>query len=137
MTTKNAKQGPQVNVGVNFDEGRGYGSMGAGLHRNFIAEGDKLLVGATIAALYHNPNDSGADGKRRTCEVSRAMVQLALYASGCAVTLDRKQFRALERRVRRYASEMDCSHFEHTNNLTMARWVLKHAVARAKAEKVI
>lgn len=136
MTTQK-NNGPQINAGVNFDEGRGYGSMGAGLHRNFFASDNKLLVGATIAALYHNPNDSGADGTRRTCEVSRAMVQLALYASGSAVTLDRKQFRPLERRVRRYASEMDCAHFEHTNNLTMARWVLKHAVARAKAEKVI
>ena len=134
MTTQK-NRGPQNNAGVNFDEGRGYGSMGAGLHRDFLTF-DKLQVGATIAALYFNPED-GEDGPRRSNCASRAMVSLALYASGSMVTLNRQQFRGLERRVRRYASEMAAPMYENANNLGFARWVLKHAVKRAKTEKVI
>jgi|AGTN01.2.fsa_nt_gi hypothetical protein len=135
MTANNTKE-PQINVAVDFTKGRAYGPMGVGLHRNFLTF-DRLLVGATIAALYHNPEDDGEGGPRLTNTASRAMVQLALYASGCAATLDRQQFRGLERRVRRYASEMASHHFESWNNLSFARWVLKHAVKRAKTEKVI
>lgn len=134
--TQSTRKDPQVNAAVDFTKGRGYGPMGVELHRSFLAK-DKLLVGATIAALYANPEDDGDGEKRLTNKASRAMVSLALYASGCAVTLDRQQFRRLERRVRRYASEMSSHHFEGWNNLSFAKWVIKHAGNRAKAEKVI
>lgn len=125
---------PQVNVGVDFSQSRGFGSMGVGLPTNFLTF-DRRDVCGTIAALYNNPEDE--DGKRRTTTLSRAMVQLALFAGGFNVTLDTQQFRKLERRVRRYASIMEAPQYDGSNNLGFARYVLKHAADRAKTEKTI
>lgn len=130
MTTKH----PQVNVGVDFETGRGFGPMGVGLPKNFMTF-DRQMVCGTIAALYNNPLDE--DGARRSNSMSRAMTQLALYAGGFAVTLTKQQYRQLERAVRRYALVMQAPQYEGSNNLPFARYVLKHACHRAKDEKVI
>ncbi|MDZ4836306.1 MAG: hypothetical protein SGJ27_21205 [Candidatus Melainabacteria bacterium] len=128
------KKIPQINVAVNFEEGRGFGPMGAGLPTNFLTF-DRGYVCGTIAALYHNPSDD--DGTRRTNTSSRALTQLAMYAGGFGVTLDTRQFRKLERKVREYAGIMEAPQYATTNNLAFARYVLRHAAARAKVEKVI
>ncbi len=125
---------PQVNVGVDFEQSRGFGPMGSALPKNFLTF-DRMNVCGTIAALYNNPND--ADGARRTTKESRAVTQLALYAGGFMVSLTKAQFRRLERVVRNYASIMEAPNYEGTNNLSFARYVLRHAENRAKAEKVI
>jgi hypothetical protein len=131
MATKN---GPQVNVAVDFSTSRGFGPMGVGLPTNFLTF-DRQMVCGTIAALYHNPIDD--DGERRTTKHSRAMTQLALYAGGFSVTLTKQQFRQLERAVRGYASAMEAPTYITTNNLGFARYVLRHAANRAKVEKLI
>lgn len=130
MTQKN----PQINVAVNFEDGRGFGPMGQGLPTNFLTF-DRAYVCGTIAALYNNPVDD--DGKRRTNKSSRAMTQLALYAGGFGVTLNTQQFRKLERKVTEYAGIMAAEMYSGTNNQGFARYVLRHAAKRAKAEKVI
>jgi hypothetical protein len=128
MATKN---GPQVAVAVDFNEGRGFGRMGEGLPSNFLTF-DRMMVCGTIAALYNNPFDE--DGERRTNKQSRAMTQLALYAGGFAVKLNKQQFRRLERTVRTYASVMEAPQYEGANNLGFAKYVLRHAANRAKTE---
>jgi len=130
MTSPN----PQVNVGVDFETSRGFSPMGAGLPTNFLTF-DKKQVCGTIAGLYSNPEDE--DGARRTNTLSRAVVSLALYAGGFAVTLNTQQYRKLERKVRRYAEIMGAAEYRDTNNLGFARYVLRHAAGRAKTERVI
>lgn len=133
MTQTQKKQNPQVNVAVDFEQGRGFGPMGVGLPTTFLTF-DRAYVCGTIAALYMNPNDE--DGKRRTNKFSRAVAQLALYAGGFGVTLNTQQFRKLERKVGEYLDLMNAQ-FPNTNNPGYARYVLRHAVKRAKTESVI
>lgn len=137
---------PQVNTSVNFDNGRGFGTMTAGLPRDFL-QGEPLHVCATIAALFLHPEPvqhkhQALDGtcdrsKVRVTLDSQAVGYLALYGGGVAVTLTTKQFRKLERRVRHYMSLMRSHHFEHTGNLEVAIYVLDRAIKRARAEMVI
>lgn len=128
------------NVGCDFETGRGFAPIGVGLPRNFLSL-EKTTVCLSIAALYSNPCDGDLDGnsvagKRTTSEYSRAMAYLAMYAGNSYVTLTTRQFRKLERRVRKYASFMR-SDDKYAQNLAFANYVLRHAVKRAKAEKVI
>lgn len=137
---------PQINATVDFAKGRGFGTMTLGLPRNFLT-GDPLHVCATIAALFLHPEPvqhqhQSLDGtcdrsKVRVTLDSQAVGYLALYAGGVAVTLDKKQFRKLERRVRHYMSLMRAPHFEHTGNLEVATFVLDRAITRARTEMVI
>jgi hypothetical protein len=120
----------QINVAVDFTQGRGFGNMGLGLPSNFLT-GEPTKVCATIAALYMNPDAT------KTNKYSQAMTFLALYASGAHVCLDKQQFRQLERVVREYQSIMRASQYEHTMNASFAGYVLKRAVKRAKQHKTI
>ncbi|MBZ0188945.1 MAG: hypothetical protein K8F91_22060 [Candidatus Obscuribacterales bacterium] len=129
------KSNANTSVQVDFEQGRGFGRMGLGLPQDFLDSNNPLVVASTIAALYTNPEDE--DGARRTNKYSRAMVSLALYAGGCPVSLTKQQYRKLERRVRDYASIMDCHEYEGSNNLSFARYVLRNAKRRAKNESVI
>ena len=124
----------QRQVSLDFTTGRGFGPMGAELPANFLTFNAQMVCG-TIAAVYNQPFDE--DDARRSNTWSRAMVQLALYAGGFMATVDKQQFRQLERRVRRYAGLMEAPNFEGMNNLPFARYVLRHAEIRAKAEEVI
>lgn len=134
------------NTSVDFDNGRGFGSMMAGLPRNFL-DGEPLHVCATIAAIYLHPEPvqykhQALDGtcdrsKVRVTLDSQAVGYLALYAGGVAVRLSTKQFRKLERRVRHYMSLMRAPHFEHTGNLEIATYVLDRALRRARTDEVI
>lgn len=128
-----AKKNP-INVGVDFETGRGFSNMGANLPANFLTF-DRAYVCGTLAALYNNPIDE--DGQRRSNKFSRALTQLALYAGGFGVVLDKQQFRRLERYVREYAGLMQAPHFETWNNLGFARYVLRHAAIRAREDQVI
>src|SRR5438094_10103078 len=92
----------QINVGVDFAKGRGYGEVGLGLPDNFLKV-EKAQVCATIAMLYLHPNVENEEGAKAN-KLAQAMSMLALYAGGSAVTLDKQQFRLLERRVRTYPS---------------------------------
>ena len=131
----NANKKSPVAVEVDFDTGRGFApNIGAALPKNFLTF-ERGYVCGTIAGLYNNPNDE--DGSRRTNKSSRAMVQLALYAGGFGVGLTKSQFRQLERNVRRYAGVMEAAEYAETNNLAFARYVLRHAANRAKADGVI
>lgn len=123
-----------ADVSVDFTQGRGFGRMGEGLPADFLDTREPLVVTSTIAALYANPEDE--DG-RLTNKYSRAMVSLALFAGGCPVTLTKQQYRKLERRVRDYASFMDCEQYEGAYNLSFARYVLRHARRRAQGDGVI
>ena len=107
----------QINVGVDFEKGRGYGEVGLGLPDNFL-KGEKSHVCGTIAMLFLHPNvdDEGA----RANKLAQAMSMLSLYAGGFAVTLTKQQFRLLERRVGTYASYMRAPHFDGTFNGPMS-----------------
>src|SRR5207248_2018514 len=102
--------------------------------------GEKAQVCATIAMLYLHPNVGGEESETergKANKLAQAVSMLALYAGGSAVTLEKQQFRLLERRVRTYASYMRAPHYDGTFNGPFAEYVLRHAVKRAKAEKVI
>ncbi|HEY9714356.1 MAG TPA: hypothetical protein V6C72_12875 [Chroococcales cyanobacterium] len=130
MTSQSVLRSNQVSVPVDFDLGRGYGSMGSGLPADFLkSEPQQVLV--TIAALFATPMVEHAN------VLSQAVSYLALFASGARVILTKQQFRKLERRVRQYASIMRAEQFAGTQNEAFANYVLKHAVKRAKAESII
>jgi len=130
----NGKKKIQVNVGVEFTQGRGFGRIGEGLCKGFltgnpeIVSGDKMHCAATIAALYNNPV------VEHTNKYSRAIVTLALYASGVPVTFGKSEFRKLERTVREYQSIMRAPMYDGANNAEFAGYVLKKAVKRASSE---
>jgi hypothetical protein len=121
----------QTTAPVDFEKGRGYGEMGVGLQDNFLSVGNNEQICSTIAMLYLHPN---VEGTARANQLSQAMSMLALYAGGAAVQLNKQQFRLLERRVRTYASYMRAPQFDGTFNLAFAKYVLKHAVKRAKKD---
>lgn len=126
MTTQ-----PQVNISTDFNETPGWMPMGVGLASNFL-DGEPAHVLATIAMLCMQPTPKLVEPH------PQAIATLALYASGCAVTLTTKQFRKLERTVEKYLDYVgDENRFMNTKNWDYVNFVRDHAVARAKREMLI
>lgn len=101
-----------------------------GLDPDFLTQ-NRLLVCATIAIMYSNPGEGASNA------VSASVAVMALYAGGAQVKLNTQQFRALERRVKRYIVMMRERFGQQSMNFAMARFVLNHGVERAKAENII
>lgn len=113
---------------IDLTTGRGFGSMLGGLPEDFLA-GTPSEVLSTIAMRYWHPIASRAN------KWSSAVFELALYATGVEdLQLDKQTFRRLERVVRDYKSRM--TNFNE-GNANVARYVLKHAVKRAKGDNLI
>ena len=126
MTTQ-----PQINIATDFTETPGWMPMGEGLASNFL-EGEPTHVLATIAMLCMQPNPKQVEPH------PQAIATLALYATGCAVTLTTQQFRKLERTVNQYLDHVgDENRFMGTKNWDYVNYVRDHAVARAKREQLI
>lgn len=116
---------------VDFDCGRGYGSMDSGLSAGFDASAprqDKLL---SFAAMFAHINPG------RTNSASQAVVYLALYALGSRVSLSKQQFRSLERRVKTYLSTMKAERLRDLPNGSRAHYVLVQALRRARKNGLV
>lgn len=122
---------PQINITTDWDGTPGWEAMGVGLADTFL-EGEPTMVLTTIAMLCMQPRPKGVEPH------PQALATLALYASGCAVTLSTQQFRKLERTVLQYMDVVGGEdRFINTKNWDYASYVRDRAVERAKREKVI
>lgn len=121
---------PQINIAADFDGLPGFDPMGVGLPANFL-EGEPTHVCATIAMMALQPH------AERVQSQPQALVALALYAAGVAVTLTTRQFRRIEKRVLRYMDTVGDVRYHGTRNWDFADFVRQRAVERAKREKLI
>lgn len=123
---------PQINITTDWDETPGWMPMGVGLPDNFL-EGEPATVLSTIAMLCMQPRPKQVEPH------PQALATLALYASGCAVTLSTQQFRKLERTVLQYMDVVggEDARFINTKNWDYASYVRDRAVERAKRERII
>ncbi len=121
---------PQINIGADFDGQPGFDPMGVGLPSDFL-EGEPTHVCASIAMMVVQPH------AERVQPQPQALVTLALYAAGAAVTLTTRQFRGIERRVLRYMDVVGDIKYHGTRNWEFAHYVQQRAVERAKREKLI
>ena len=113
---------------VDFENGRGFGPMAAGLTTDFL-QGNKKAVLTTIAFLFTHPNPL------RVNTYCQAITMLALFASGALVSLTKQQFRRLERTVKDYESYM--RGLAQPLNESLAAYVRKQSVRRAKTVGII
>lgn len=119
---------PQINITTDWEGTPGWEPMGVGLPDSFL-EGEPSHVLATIAMLCMQPRPKEVEPH------PQALATLALYASGCAVTLSTRQFRQLERTVLQYMDVV--GRFVRTRNWDFASYVRNKAVERAQREKII
>ena len=98
---------PQINITTDWDETPGWMPMGVGLPDNFL-EGEPATVLSTIAMLCMQPRPKQVEPH------PQALATLALYASGCTVTLSTQQFRKLERTVLQYMDVVGGEDVIHT-----------------------
>jgi hypothetical protein len=121
---------PQINIATDFDGQPGFDPMGVGLPSDFL-QGEPTHVCATIAMMALQAH------AERVQRQPQALVTLALYAAGVAVTLTTRQFRGIERRVLRYMDVVGDVQYHGTQNWNFAHYVHERAVERAKREKLI
>lgn len=118
----------ELSGSLDLSTGRGFGNMSEGLPENFL-DGNVADVCGTIAVRYWHPFVALSN------KWSVAVSELAFYATGAEpCKLTKPAFRRLERVVRDYKSRM--TNF-NDGNANLARFVLKHAVKRAKSENLI
>ncbi|MBK9141626.1 MAG: hypothetical protein IPM23_03955 [Candidatus Melainabacteria bacterium] len=121
----------QINITTDWEGTPGWEPMGVGLPDSFL-EGEPSHVLATIAMLCMQPRPKEVEPH------PQALATLALYASGCAVTLSTRQFRRLERAVLQYMDVVGGEdRFIGTRNWDFASYVRNKAVERAQREKII
>lgn len=88
-----------VRLSVDFERGRGFGSMATGLPADYLS-GGRVTVLSTIAALYLHPDPARANAS------SQAVAMLALYGAGARVRLTPEQFLQLDSVAEEYESIM-------------------------------
>lgn len=123
---------PQVNTTTDWNEKTpGWEPMGVDLPDDFI-NGETTFVLTTIAMLCMQPTPKLVEPH------PQCIATLAIYAAGCAVVLDKQQFRKLERTLvmyLEYVAKED--RFADTNNWAYVNYVREKAVERAKRDELI
>lgn len=121
----------QINIETDFDATPGWVPMGVGLPADFL-EGDPVQILTTVAMLCMQPTINDATPH------PQAIATLALFATGCNVTLSTKQFRRLERTVVQYLGALKSDkRFVGTRNHEFVSYVRDRAVERAQNEMII
>ena len=115
---------------LDFDMGRGFGPLGAGLPADFLSVTDPVTALTTIAAVFSHPDPT------RVNTYTQAVAMLALYGAGARVTLTGAQYGELDEVVEQYESIMKAPKHGHPGNEAMAHFVRLHAAKRANLENL-
>jgi len=106
---------------VDFNSGRGFGLMGAGLDDNFLTANDHWTALPTIAFLYTHPDPT------RVNSHGQAIATLALYGASAAVFLTPEQYSELDGQVKEYEAIMRAPGHGHPRNEEFAAFVRAQA----------
>jgi len=110
-------------VSIDFEKGRGFGSMGIGLPEDYLS-GDRVTVLSTVAAIFLHPDPALAN------EFSQAVAMLALYGAGAAVKLSAEQYMQLETVAEEYQAIMRAPDHGNKSNENLADCVRRYAEQR-------
>lgn len=115
---------------IALSRGLGFSRIEGDAEQFFAGSAQDVL--ATIAVTYWHP------AVERMNAYVTAVNRLALYAAGCdGVEPSKQEFRRLERKLKEYAGILLADEFDGALNHRIVRFVLRHAVARAKGEGLI
>ncbi len=114
---------------LDFTQPPGFSEF-TGMDADFLTQ-SRPLVCDTIAMMFTNPCEDAPNG------MSASIVLMALYAGGANACLTKKQFRYLERRIKRYIELMQQRFGSQSMNFAMARYVLSNGIRRAKYDGII
>ena len=130
-----------VGATVDWDGEVGWEPMGEALPEQFLdlvgglpalIEWFPSLFHTTVALMFMQPDPKKVE------PLTQGVATLAIYASGCAVTLSTQQFRKLERAAKLYIRHIEGQErFNGTKNGAYASRVRDAAFERAKREMLI